>query len=68
PLPAAARLPSGARGDSDDPGTEVERVLLRTPRSRGAALTRALTAAQVIRSSQRAGSPPRIQIDPLEIG
>lgn len=68
PLPAAARLPSGARGDSDDPGAEVERVLLRTPRTRGAALARALTAAQAIRSSQRAESPPRIQVDPLEIG
>ncbi|MGW3276328.1 primosomal protein N' [Nocardia rhamnosiphila] len=68
PLPAAARLPSGARGGSDDPGAEVERVLLRTPRTRGAALARALTAAQAIRSSQRAESPPRIQIDPLEIG
>ncbi|MCX0272306.1 primosomal protein N' [Nocardia zapadnayensis] len=68
PLPAAARLPFGARGDSDDPGAEVERVLLRTPRTRGAALVRALTAAQAIRSSQRAESPPRIQIDPLEIG
>ncbi|MGA6206936.1 primosomal protein N' [Nocardia testacea] len=68
PLPAAARLPSGARGDGDDPGAEVERVLLRTPRRSGAALTRALTAAQAVRSSQRAESPPRIQIDPLEIG
>ncbi len=68
PLPAAARLPSGARGDGDGPGAEVERVLLRTPRTHGAALARALTAAQAIRSSQRAESPPRVQIDPLEIG
>ncbi|MET8800797.1 primosomal protein N' [Nocardia sp. NPDC004568] len=66
PLPAAARLPSGARGDGDD--LEVERVLLRTPRARGAALTRALTAAQAVRSSQRTETLPRIQIDPLEIG
>lgn len=68
PLPPAARLPSGARGDAADPGAEVERVLLRTPRARGAALARALTAAQAVRSSQRAEAPPRIQIDPLEIG
>lgn len=68
PLPAAARPPAGARGDGDDPGAEVERVLLRTPRTHGAALARALTAAQAIRSSQRAESPPRVQIDPLEIG
>ncbi|MEV3964601.1 primosomal protein N' [Nocardia sp. NPDC050193] len=68
PLPAAARLPAGARGDGDDQGAEVERVLLRTPRTYGAALARALTAAQAIRSSQRAESPPRVQIDPLEIG
>lgn len=68
PLPAGARLPSGARGDGDDPGAEVERVLLRTPRTQGVALARALTAAQAVRSSQRAESPPRVQIDPLEIG
>jgi primosomal protein N' (replication factor Y) len=68
PLPAAARPPSGMRGDGDEPGAEVERVLLRTPRTHGAALARALTAAQAIRSSQRAESPPRIQMDPLEIG
>ncbi|WP_328398358.1 primosomal protein N' [Nocardia sp. NBC_00416] len=68
PLPAAARLPSGARGSGGEHGAEVERVLLRTPRAGGAALARALTAAQAIRSSQRADSPLRVQIDPLDIG
>lgn len=68
PLPPGARPPSGARHTGDEPGPEVERILLRAPRSRGAALVRALTAAQAIRSSQRAEAPPRVQIDPLDIG
>ncbi|WP_229718602.1 primosomal protein N' [Nocardia jinanensis] len=68
PLPPGARPPSGARNGGDEPGAEVERILLRAPRARGAALARALAAAQSIRSSQRAESPPRVQIDPLDIG
>ncbi|MGW5382765.1 primosomal protein N' [Nocardia sp. NPDC003963] len=68
PLPPGARPPSGARNSGDEPGAEVERILLRVPRARGAALARALVAAQSIRSSQRAESPPRVQIDPLNIG
>ncbi|WP_327152240.1 primosomal protein N' [Nocardia sp. NBC_01329] len=68
PLPPGARPPSSARNAGDDAGAEVERILLRVPRRRGAALARALIAAQSIRSSQRADSPPRVQIDPLDIG
>ncbi|WP_280397031.1 primosomal protein N' [Nocardia carnea] len=69
PLPPTARKPSGSRAE-DERGSavEVERVLLRAPRSQGAALTRALTAAQAVRSSQRTEAPARIQIDPLDIG
>ncbi|MGI5217551.1 primosomal protein N' [Nocardia sp. CA-290969] len=69
PLPPTARKPSGSRAE-DDRGSavEVERVLLRAPRAQGAALTRALTAAQAVRSSQRSEAPARIQIDPLDIG
>lgn len=69
PLPATARKPSGSRTD-DDRGApvEVERVLLRVPRPQGGALARALTAAQAVRSSQRAETSARVQIDPLDIG
>nr|WP_245670623.1 hypothetical protein [Nocardia flavorosea] len=69
PLPAGARKPSGSRTD-DDRGApvEVERVLLRVPRPQGGALARALTAAQAVRSSQRAETSARVQIDPLDIG
>ncbi|MFI1459887.1 primosomal protein N' [Nocardia carnea] len=69
PLPATARKPSVSRTD-DDRGTpvEVERVLLRVPRPQGGALARALTAAQAVRSSQRAETSARVQIDPLDIG
>ncbi|MGW1740246.1 primosomal protein N' [Nocardia sp. NPDC001965] len=68
PLPPGARPPSGARSGGDDPGPEVERILLRAPRNRGVELARALSTAQSVRSSQRADSPPRVQIDPLNIG
>ncbi len=69
PLPATARRPSGSRTD-DNRGApvEVERVLLRVPRRQGGALARALTAAQAVRSSQRAETSARVQIDPLDIG
>ncbi|MFD4401649.1 primosomal protein N' [Nocardia sp. NPDC058499] len=69
PLPVTARKPSGARTDDvrGEP-VEVERVLLRVPRPQGGALARALTAAQAVRSSQRAETSARVQIDPLDIG
>ncbi|MEV0358911.1 primosomal protein N' [Nocardia sp. NPDC050697] len=63
PLPESARPPFAA--DSSAP---VERLLLRVPRSGGAALARALTAAQAVRSTQRSDAPLRVQIDPVDIG
>ncbi|MEV0433184.1 primosomal protein N' [Nocardia sp. NPDC050413] len=64
PLPPTARKPfSGA----DEPA-EVERMLLRAPRSVGTPLSRALTAAQGVRSSHRSDAPLRVQIDPVDIG
>lgn len=70
PLPATARKPSGSRADDDrsGPPVEVERVLIRVPRAQGGALARALAAAQAVRSSRRAESSARVQVDPLEIG
>ncbi|UGT64856.1 primosomal protein N' [Nocardia asteroides] len=63
PLPESARPPFAA--DSSAP---VERILLRVPRSDGAALARALTAGQAVRSTQRSDAPLRVQIDPVDIG
>ncbi|WP_206055425.1 primosomal protein N' [Nocardia sp. CS682] len=64
PLPDGARKPFSS-GDSP---TEVERILLRVDRKSGAALARALTAAQAIRSTHRSDAPLRVQIDPVDIG
>ncbi len=63
PLPAIARKPF-----SGDSPAEVERMLLRVPRRSGAALSRALTAAQAVRSTHRSDAPLRVQIDPIDIG
>jgi primosomal protein N' (replication factor Y) len=63
PLPPGARKPFA--GDSP---AAVERMLLRVDRSSGAALARALTAAQAIRSTHRSDAPLRVQIDPVDIG
>ncbi|MEV6137530.1 primosomal protein N' [Nocardia sp. NPDC051990] len=64
PLPPGARKPF----DSGDTPAEVERMLLRVHRTSGAALARALTAAQAIRSTHRSDAPLRVQIDPVDIG
>lgn len=63
PLPPGARKPFA--GDSP---AEVERMLLRVDRTAGAALSRALTAAQAVRSTHRSDAPLRVQIDPVDIG
>ncbi|MFD7847357.1 primosomal protein N', partial [Nocardia sp. NPDC059764] len=64
PLPPGARKPFSS-GDSP---AEVERMILRADRSGAAALSRALTAAQAIRSTHRSDAPLRVQIDPIDIG
>ncbi|MEC3918123.1 primosomal protein N' [Nocardia sp. CDC160] len=64
PLPPGARKPFSS-GDSP---AEVERMILRADRSSGAALSRALTAAQAVRSTHRSDAPLRVQIDPIDIG
>lgn len=63
PLPPGARTPF-----SGDSTAEVERVLLRVDRRGGAALSRALIAAQAVRSTHRSDAPLRVQIDPVDIG
>ncbi|WP_245550494.1 primosomal protein N' [Nocardia niigatensis] len=64
PLPPGARKPFSS-GDSP---AEVERMILRADRAVGAALSRALTAAQAVRSTHRSDAPLRVQIDPIDIG
>jgi primosomal protein N' (replication factor Y) (superfamily II helicase) len=51
------------------PGDEPEQVraLVRAPRSRGAALARALHAAQAARSARKEGGGVRVQLDPAEV-
>ncbi|MDQ1664987.1 MAG: hypothetical protein QOH75_1018, partial [Actinomycetota bacterium] len=58
PVPVAART----RGEP-----ELERLLVRMPRSRGRELAGALHAAAGVRSAHKDAGSVRIQIDPLEI-
>ncbi|WP_211339389.1 primosomal protein N' [Nocardia mexicana] len=64
PLPPGARKPFSS-GDSP---AEVERMILRADRRSGGALSRALAAAQAVRSTHRSDAPLRVQIDPVDIG
>jgi primosomal protein N' (replication factor Y) len=67
-LLGAATLPEGAQVVGPVPaGAEAERVLIRVPRSDGAALARALKAAAAGRSARRSADPVRIQLDPQEL-
>ncbi len=63
-------LPPGVRPPPGDPGagTEFERLLLRVDRSRGRALTEALSRGQSRRTGAHDGGPLRVQVDPPTIG
>ena len=58
-------LDRGAPARADE--TEQVRALVRAPRSRGAALARALQAAQAGRSARKEGGGVRVQLDPAEV-
>ncbi len=60
PVPAAP-LPGAPAGE------ETERLLVRTPRSDGPALARALHDAAAVRSARKSPEPVRVQLDPLEL-
>jgi primosomal protein N' (replication factor Y) len=67
-----ARLPDGAEILGPVPVTVrgedgQERSLVRVSRPAMVALSRALKAAQGVRSARKAPEPVRIQIDPLEL-
>ena len=48
-------------------GDDQVRALVRVPRSEGAALARALQAAQAGRSARKEGGGVRVQLDPPEL-
>lgn len=67
-LLAQARLPDGAEVLGPVPADEDrERMLVRVPRSRAAALAGALHTAAGVRSARRAAEPVRLQVDPLSL-
>jgi primosomal protein N' (replication factor Y) (superfamily II helicase) len=61
----AVQLDRGAPGQA--PGEEQVRALVRASRAQGAALARALHAAQAARSARKEGGGVRVQLDPAEI-
>nr|WP_240742285.1 primosomal protein N' [Micromonospora zingiberis] len=67
-LLAQARLPDGAQLLGPVPADgERERMLVRVPRARAAALAEALHAAAGVRSARKAVDPVRLQVDPLAL-
>ncbi|MEU1756645.1 primosomal protein N' [Micromonospora matsumotoense] len=67
-LLAQARLPDGAEVLGPVPADQDrERMLVRVPRSRAAALAEALHTAAGVRSARRAADPVRLQVDPLSL-
>ncbi|TDC82716.1 primosomal protein N' [Micromonospora sp. KC606] len=67
-LLAGARLPDDAEVLGPVPADEDrERMLVRVPRSRGAALAEALHRAAGGRSARKAADPVRLQVDPLSL-
>ena len=66
-LPPGERLPFGSEIDADS-SAPVERMLVRVPRSSGAALSRALGEARAVVGAKKTASALRIQVDPLRIG
>src|SRR5450756_2861087 len=65
PVPVAPGDRVGSAQETDS-GDQV-RALVRTSRERGAALARALQAAQASRSARKEGGGVRVQLDPAEL-
>lgn len=66
-LPQGVRAPAGAADAGPDDGP-LERILLRVTRGHGRELTRALTAAHILRNARHETGPIRVQVDPPTIG
>ncbi|NMO00443.1 primosomal protein N' [Gordonia sp. TBRC 11910] len=67
PLPSGVRAPAGSSDVGRDSGP-LERILLRVDRGHGRELTRALSAAQILRNAHHETGPIRVQVDPPTIG
>jgi primosomal protein N' (replication factor Y) len=61
-------LPPSAEALGPVPAGDLERMILRVPRSDGAALAAALHAAAGVRSARKEAGAVRIQIDPAAFG
>ncbi|WP_095212306.1 MULTISPECIES: primosomal protein N' [Frankia] len=77
PLPPAPRAraaatpgggPASVGGPGAGEGGEIERLLIRVPRERGAALAAALHEARGVLGARRSTAGLRVQLDPLVIG
>jgi primosomal protein N' (replication factor Y) (superfamily II helicase) len=66
-LVATAALPAQAELLGPVAAGDLERAMLRVPRSAGAALAAALHAAAGVRSAKKSPNPVRVQVDPLEL-
>ena len=60
-------VPADRAGPPGEAGAEQVRALVRAPREQGAALARALHAAQAARSARKEGGAVRVQLDPAEV-
>ncbi len=63
----AGPAPSAPSQDGPVAGEGQVRALIRAPRPQGAALARALHAAQAARSARKEGGGVRVQLDPAEV-
>ncbi|MFI7026685.1 primosomal protein N' [Micromonospora sp. NPDC049900] len=67
-LLAQARLPDGAEVLGPVPADDDrERMLVRVPRARAAAMAEALHTAAGVRTARKAAEPVRLQVDPLAL-
>ena len=66
PVPVETSLSAASAADGTLPEEEV-RALVRAPRADGAALARALHAAQAARSARKEGGGVRVQLDPADL-
>lgn len=62
-LPRNARPPAGV-----EPGTPIQRMLVRCDRRQARAVGAALKAAQVVRATRKDPTPVRVVVDPINFG
>jgi primosomal protein N' (replication factor Y) len=67
PAPQPGKQPGQQPGQHGGQPQEQARALVRAPRAEGAALAKALQAAQAGRSARKEGGGVRVQLDPAEL-